>query len=74
MKKIMEKIIEIITNILFLVVSYVACGVIICILWNFVVPSVFGLPEINLLQSIALYVLIAILINPPKSEVNVNVE
>ena len=70
----MEKIIEIIANISFLVFSYAVCGVIICILWNFVVPSVFGLPEINLLQSIALYVLITILINPPKSKVNVKVE
>ena len=55
---------NLVTSIVILLISLLIFGLIIKLSWNYCIPSLFNLREINIQQSIALLILIRILMSP----------
>lgn len=57
--------------VLFQLVWFVGQGIVFALLWNFAGAPSFGLPALGLLQSIGVFALLRLVIDPPKLQYNV---
>lgn len=72
LKNVLNKSVEVAKALLYTLVAGLICSIPLLLVWNWVVPAVFGFHAINLLQAFGLSLLSEILLTPYSQPVTIN--